>query len=367
MFPLFQAYPQLEKTIAHIEICNLPTPIQLLDRFGKAVNHTGLYIKRDDLSGDLFGGNKVRTLEFLLAAAHRDGGNIAIGLAGTSMALASNIYARHLDIPLKTILLRQTHTQEAQKNLRYFQYLNADIFQAESFAHVDELIGRIVQEAAEAHHHGPHIMQPSKPLGMCGYINAAFELKQQIDNGDVPEPDYVYIPMGLLGTSTGIMLGLKAVGLKTQVVCVPVMPLTEQKALETKQNMIALFSEAATFLKDRANDFPELSITVDDIEMRHTLPEQMDAHIHKILHWQQQFDDLEGISLDTSWTGHAIVRLVEDLESGQLDNKTVLYWHTYNSRRYPDAVAEIDYKQLPQTFWHYFEDDELVLINQPDL
>ena len=43
-----------------------PTPIHKLDRLGEDICHPNLYIKRDDLSGLGLGGNKTRSLEFLL-------------------------------------------------------------------------------------------------------------------------------------------------------------------------------------------------------------------------------------------------------------------------------------------------------------
>lgn len=36
----------------------------------------------------------------------------------------------------------------------------------------------------------------SSPIGTIGYVNAAFELKDQIDKKIIPEPDLIYIPLG---------------------------------------------------------------------------------------------------------------------------------------------------------------------------
>ena len=58
----------------------------------------------------------------------------------------------------------------------------------------------------------------SSPLGTIGYINAAFELKEQIMRGEIPEPDFIYVAAGTCGTAAGLIIGLKAAQLKTKVI-----------------------------------------------------------------------------------------------------------------------------------------------------
>ena len=50
-----------------------PTPLHKLQRLGLEAGHEELYIKRDDLSGIGLGGNKTRSLEFLLGDALDEG------------------------------------------------------------------------------------------------------------------------------------------------------------------------------------------------------------------------------------------------------------------------------------------------------
>ena len=40
-----------------------------------------------------------------------------------------------------------------------------------------------------------------------------------------------------------------------------------------------------------------------------------------------------------------------------LRDKVVLFWNTYNSRDYSEAIATIDYRQLPRSFYPYFEEE----------
>lgn len=363
--PLFENYPNLQSGIPQIKLCDLPTPIQLLKNFGRIVNHDRIFIKRDDLSGKLFGGNKVRTLDFLLAAAFNEEENLVVGLPGTSMALATNIYAHRLNIPVKTVLVQQEATVEAQQNLLYFQYLGADLM---SIALSDLIevgsdqpnLDRLLKKFPRA-----RILDSNSPLGMCGYINAAFELKNQIDEGLLPEPDYLYVPMGLMGTSAGLMLGLKAAGLNTQVICCYIQPEREFALQDIKHGINTLFTRANEYLSQHDGSFPKQELDSQEIEIRSLSIKTTPAEIEKSLAWIPCFYDLEGIKLDATWTCQAIVSMIHDIENGFLENQVVLYWHTFNSRPYPQAVTGIDYHQLPEEFWHYFEVGELAIVNEP--
>ncbi len=70
--PLFEDYPLLEEKLPYVSLGHLPTPVEKLELAGSGLDLERLYIKRDDLSGEVYGGNKVRKLEFLLADALRE-------------------------------------------------------------------------------------------------------------------------------------------------------------------------------------------------------------------------------------------------------------------------------------------------------
>ena len=66
---LFETYPKLKGKIPWISLGNFPTPVEKLNKLGKKIGVENFYIKRDDLSSNIYGGNKIRKLEFLLAEA----------------------------------------------------------------------------------------------------------------------------------------------------------------------------------------------------------------------------------------------------------------------------------------------------------
>ena len=62
------AYPRLAARLPRVALATLPTPVteaQLMSARGPRV----IAIKHDNLTGEMYGGNKVRKLEYLLGRA----------------------------------------------------------------------------------------------------------------------------------------------------------------------------------------------------------------------------------------------------------------------------------------------------------
>ena len=80
-----------------MELGEFPTPIQKPETFGEGEGVSQLYMKRDNQSSQLYGGNKVRKLEFVLADAMQKGRRTLItpGGVGSNQVLASGIHGKH--------------------------------------------------------------------------------------------------------------------------------------------------------------------------------------------------------------------------------------------------------------------------------
>src|SRR6476620_9175307 len=83
---LFKQFPALSANVAHVDLGLRETPVESVEVAG-----TRLLVKRDDLSADPLGGNKVRALEFLLAGAERGDTVLTVGSSGSTHALATAI------------------------------------------------------------------------------------------------------------------------------------------------------------------------------------------------------------------------------------------------------------------------------------
>ena len=60
-----------------LALSHLPTPIQRPQRLAEALG-VDLYVKRDDMTAGAEAGNKIRKLEYLLAAAREEGAGCVI-------------------------------------------------------------------------------------------------------------------------------------------------------------------------------------------------------------------------------------------------------------------------------------------------
>jgi D-cysteine desulfhydrase len=355
---LFRYYPRLEDGLPYVSLGLFPTLVEKLDRVGNAIGLPGLYAKRDDLSGSPYGGNKVRKLEFLLGGALRAKARevITFGFAGSNHALATAVYAKQLGLASTSMLLPQVNSQYLRRNLLASHHFGAELHlyrnrAALSFALLCKLLRGKMKRGAFA-----RIIPAggSCPLGVVGYVNAVLELKEQILAGEMPEPDRVYVPMGSMGTSVGLALGLKVAGLKSQVIAVRV--IGEQFANAAKAAL--LFDQTARFLNKLDPAFRRLSLSEDALIVRGDCIGEGYAHFTRQgVEAAELMKKEAGIILNGTYSAKAFSALVLDAQSQALRGKTVLFWNTYNSRDLSGITAAIDYHDLPGEFHRYFQED----------
>jgi 1-aminocyclopropane-1-carboxylate deaminase/D-cysteine desulfhydrase-like pyridoxal-dependent ACC family enzyme len=366
MIPLFEEYPLLGERLPYISLGEFPTPVQKLEQLGMELDVGQLYIKRDDMTGKLYGGNKPRKLEFILGKALRSGAKqvMTFGGAGSNHALATAIYAKQLGLKSISMLMPQPNARYVRRNLLMSYYSGAELHscgaQLESarnmplvyLATIYQLFKHRLKEGAF-----PQIIPPggSSPLGVIGFVNAALELHNQISDGEMLEPVYVYIPCGTMGTAAGLIIGLRAAKLESHVVCVRV---TSEKYVNTRA-MLKLITNTNALLHSRDASFPTFEFSEADIDIRHEyFGRQYALFTEEGMTAVSLMKDLEGIKLEGTYTGKTLAALIDDAKSGKLENSTVLFWNTLNSRDFSEAISNLDYRDLPSFFHRYFEAEQ---------
>ena len=356
--PLFEHYPLLGDRLPYISLGEFPTPVERLNRLGQDIGVEHLYMKRDDLSGKVYGGNKVRKLEFLLGRAKRDRakGVLTFGYAGSNHALATAIYGQQLGLKTISMLLPQPNAHYVRRNLLMGYHCGAELHQYRN--KVLLIMGTVCQLACKKlrYHYFPQIIAHggSSPLGVIGFVNAALELKQQVTEGEIPEPDLIYVALGSMGTAVGLMLGLKVANLKSRVISVRVI----DEGFANVGKMVKLFHKTNTFLHSLAPTFPKFDLRAGDIDIRHEFfGEQYGLFTEEGMAAVARMKETEGLKLDGTYTGKALAALIDDAGKQALRDKRVLFWNTYNSRDFSDIIANIDYHQLPTCFHRYFEEE----------
>jgi 1-aminocyclopropane-1-carboxylate deaminase/D-cysteine desulfhydrase-like pyridoxal-dependent ACC family enzyme len=366
MIPLFEQYPLLKGKIPYVQLGAFPTPVKHLKNLGKEIGIDYLYLKDDGLSSAMYGGNKVRKLEFLLGDALRKGVKevLTFGFAGSNHALATAVYAQKLGLKSVSILLAQLNAQYVRRNLLFSHLCGAELhhFKNEIAAYIPTII--IILQKKVKLGKFPYIIGPggSSPLGAIGYVNAGFELREQVSIGLMPEPDKIFIPFGTMGTALGLSIGLKAAGLKTCVVPVRV---TDEK-YANKEKFLKLFEKTMALILSLDASFPRVEISADEVDIKHDFfGRQYACFTEQGMASIDLMEKSEGIRLEGTYTGKAMAALIDHLMSHGTRNEVVLFWNTHNTRDFSNAINEIDYHQLPRSFHRYFEEDVQPLDKHP--
>ncbi len=207
-FALFEELPSLERRITRVSLGEFPTPVESLSRVSRDLGSRGeAWVKRDDISSPVYGGNKVRTLEVLFGEARSLGRQtlLATGAFGSNHALAVALHAPRAGFQPEALLFPQHASVAAYSNLAALSWSGARLH---ALPHWSALpFGMAWFKRGP---HAPYVMVPggATPLGALGYVSAGLELGQQIAAGHLPVPKRIIVGVGSTCTSAGLLVGL---------------------------------------------------------------------------------------------------------------------------------------------------------------
>ncbi|MEN8245307.1 MAG: pyridoxal-phosphate dependent enzyme [Thermodesulfobacteriota bacterium] len=340
---LFEAFPQVGKRAAWISLGSFPTPVQRLRRLG----HDRLWIKRDDVSADAYGGNKVRKLQFILADVRKQSKThiVTTGAVGTHHGVATAIFGNRLGLKTSLLLFDQPITDHVKQNLLLMKKYGANLIYKKTlfrtmFAFYT--VERIRYPAA-------YFLYPggSNAVGTLGYVDAVFELKKQIDGGHLPKPDLIFCPLGSGGTLAGLSLGMLLSGLAISVIGVRVIHARIGPFPATTTGTVKkIMRHTYRFLKQMDAQLPEIDMKA---------PVILDAYLgdgyghptpagRKALKLMQE---KEGIILETTYTAKTFAAVLEYCQAHRTGRETVLFWNTFNSVDLTAAVSSVNYNAFP--------------------
>ncbi|MDO5577434.1 MAG: pyridoxal-phosphate dependent enzyme [Fibrobacter sp.] len=349
---LNKIYSNLEKKLDFVDLGSFPTPVEKIDSLERAFGKS-VFIKRDDLSGKIYGGNKVRKLEYLFGEIISKGYDTVLtsGAAGSNHALAVSAYSSSLKIKSILMLFAQPYNPLIPKNLLADSFFGSEIHYDETWEEHCKSIRKMV-ESYKQNQKPLYVIPPggSSGLGTVGYVNAAFELRNQIDTNVVSEPVSMFVPLGTCGTAAGLILGMKASGIKSKLIAVNVV----SPSLSNFEKVGELFESANRLLHDIDNRFPICSLKRSDIEVNdsyigrgygETTPEASFVSEH--------FLESDNIHLETVYSGKAFAAFYDEIKSGFGNNS--LFWDTKSSVPLPPESLEQDFRKLPDPLHKYFE------------
>lgn len=209
-FPLFELFPKLSESVARAALGAFPTPVESLQAVARELGagDGDAWIKRDDISSAVYGGNKVRTLELLLGQARALGHQqvLATGAFGSNHALATALHAPRVGLEPGALLFPQPVSEAAFLNLRALAESGAKLRALPHWSAFPFGLAwtRLRREPT------PYVMVPggATPLGALGYVSAGLELGRQVAAGQLPAPRRVILAVGSTCTSAGLLVGL---------------------------------------------------------------------------------------------------------------------------------------------------------------
>ena len=190
-----------------------PTPLERLDNLSAELG-IDLWLKRDDLTGLSFGGNKTRQLEFYLGDAQQEGADTILITGAVQSNFVRSAAAAAAKLGMQSVL--QLEERVPGMGEEYYSSGNVFLAQILGVEHMSYPEGEDESGADAALHaradelkaqgHKPYVIHLGlnhPPLGALGYVAAGQELHQQM-----PDFDAVVVPSGSGATHGGLLTGL---------------------------------------------------------------------------------------------------------------------------------------------------------------
>ena len=211
MSVLFDVLPALRGRVAWASLGVFPTPVVDATRVLSGAQLPGeLWLKRDDLSSPICGGNKLRLLEHLLAEAQASGATrvYSSGATGSNFAVATALHARRVGLEPGAICFPEPMTPEGERSHRVVGE-HARLVEIAHWSLLPVAAERVRREDQQQGQRAQVLSQVSlSPESLLGYLAAGLELALQVANKACPAPTRIILPIGSAATSAGILAGL---------------------------------------------------------------------------------------------------------------------------------------------------------------
>jgi D-cysteine desulfhydrase family pyridoxal phosphate-dependent enzyme len=325
-----QAFPRKE-------LIHRPTPLRRLYRLTQELGGPEIWIKRDDLTGLAFGGNKSRKLEFIIPDALSQGADTIITWASvqSNWCMQTATAARRVGLhPILLLFKTSEQAAECDGNLLLNYILGADVRIQEapkgkivSEEHVQKVLEQVSSEVRKSGHK-PYVVSVGgsmpgwsmdKPLGAIAYAEAFVEMLDQTRLAGAAIT-HIVLATGSGATQVGLIVGAKVAQPTIQVLGISVsegkgvlVPIVQKICLETEKALTL-----------------DLGIKPSDIIV-------MDEYVKEgygILNKEtaeaiRRLFATEGIVLDPVYTGKAMAALIDLVRKGffRKDDR-IVFFHT---------------------------------------
>ena len=305
------------------------TPLEAMPNLAGQLGSAGLYVKRDDLTGLAFGGNKVRQLEFYIgeAVANEADTVLITGAVQSNFvrlaAASARLKGMACHIQLEERVPKNDPIYRSSGNVLIDKILGATLHaypHGEDEAGADANLAEIAQ-GLKAEGKRPYIIHLSPghaPLGALGYVDAARELLAQCEEMGI-ELGEVVLASGSGHTHGGMLFGLRALGHDARVtgICV------RRDAKRQLPRISSRCQEIARLLEMDNPVVPEKDIVLTDAYLAPGYGQLNDDVIAAM----RTAAETEGLITDPVYTAKAMCGFIERATSAS-DGHSIVFIHT---------------------------------------
>jgi len=302
----------------------LPTPLHRLPRLSKHLGGPEIWIKRDDLTGLAFGGNKTRKLEFLLSDAIAQGADtiLTAGAAQSNHCRQTAAAAARAGLRCELVLGGAPPAAAPQGNLLLDRLLGATV----QWTSMEHRISRMEERAAELRAEGgrPYVIPygGSNGIGAAAYVAAMAETVGQL-SGRAAAVTSMVVASSSGGTQAGLCLGAKLARYGGTIIGISI-DKGERAPDPYEAEMARIANAAGEWLRLEERCSP------DDFRVEYRFLGGGYGVVGDVERESiQLLARLEGILLDPVYTGRAMGGLLQMIRSGEIGrDESVLFWHT---------------------------------------
>ena len=308
-------------TFPRAKLAFLPTPLEACVRLSRELGGPDIFIKRDDLTGLAFEGNKTRQLEFVFGEVLAASTDTVVAGAYTQSNWCRQISAAARKYGLEPVLVLAMGVggPQVQGNLLLDMLMGADVTVVPALD--EELQPYLEAKALQLQRAGrkPYLISSfetrTQSLAALGYVEAVLEICDQLGRA----PDHIYVA-GSEMSPAGLMTGVRALGLATKVTSISPIAYPEPRRVEIARICNGVAKRLGLDLEFQPDD-----IAVDDAYIGEAYGIVSEAGHEAI----RLLATREGLILDPVYTSKGMAGLIDQIRQGRLvKGESVIFVHT---------------------------------------
>jgi len=302
-----------------------PTPLHELTKLSQFLNGPRIFIKREDLNGLAFGGNKVRKLEYLCGQA--------LFMGCDTLVTAGAIQSNHCRLTagaatylgLKCHLLLGGHElpkENINGNLLLDKLLNAEIHW-EGEKRKGENLEKVCEELKKQGKK-PYCIPygGSNVIGALGYVNAMLEISEQLKSMKT-HIDAIIFASSSGGTHAGLMVGKGLTNFKGKILGIRIDKEEISKELPFKKHIENLVNETCDLCGIKLRSDNKIELNEKYIENPYGVITNLEKNAIKLL------CEKEAIFVDPVYTGRAFGGMLDMIKQGEFKKgQNILFIHS---------------------------------------